>query len=231
MVVGALEISAGECVILECVIWKTFANHHRAKSWSRLSISGHSLSSERSSLLQTMGSKIESIHSAYCQISQNLMWAVTFFYNGASFQLEAEFCNLVSQMHQRYGWYGLNRMKRFEIYVKLLWCLAFVDWFYRLCNEQIVQKVQQVICFAFHDSNLLLETCREAKHLRKMVTLFYLDWSLDGYWLDGLLECARALSGWMPSHKAVLQLKMWQWWFILQSVHAVIGIVLCSSSY
>ena len=45
----------------------------------------------------------------------------------------------------------------------------------RLCNERIISKVQQVICFAFHDSNLLLETCREAKAMRKMVTLFYLD--------------------------------------------------------
>ncbi|KAK9098462.1 hypothetical protein Syun_025507 [Stephania yunnanensis] len=33
----------------------------------------------------------------------------------------------------------------------------------------------QVICFAFHDSKLLMETCQEAKNLRKIVTLFYLD--------------------------------------------------------
>lgn len=45
----------------------------------------------------------------------------------------------------------------------------------RLCNEKIVAEVQQVICFAFHDSRLLLETCRGAKELRKIVTLFYLD--------------------------------------------------------
>ena len=45
----------------------------------------------------------------------------------------------------------------------------------RMCNDDIVGKVQQVICFAFHDSKLLLETCREAKMLRKIVTLFYLD--------------------------------------------------------
>ena len=44
-----------------------------------------------------------------------------------------------------------------------------------LCNADIVSRVQQVICFAFHDSKLLLETCREAKQLRKIVTLFYLD--------------------------------------------------------
>lgn len=45
----------------------------------------------------------------------------------------------------------------------------------RICNKDIVGRIQQVICFAFHDSNLLLETCREAKETRKIVTLFYLD--------------------------------------------------------
>ena len=45
----------------------------------------------------------------------------------------------------------------------------------RICNRDIVSRVQQVICFAFHDSNLLLETCDEAKENRKIVTLFYLD--------------------------------------------------------
>ncbi|KAH8973224.1 hypothetical protein BDL97_01G034400 [Sphagnum fallax] len=45
----------------------------------------------------------------------------------------------------------------------------------RLCNMDILSHVQQVICFAFHDSNLLMETCREAKNMRKIVTLFYLD--------------------------------------------------------
>ncbi|KAJ4834952.1 hypothetical protein Tsubulata_036983 [Turnera subulata] len=45
----------------------------------------------------------------------------------------------------------------------------------RLCNMDIISHVQQVICFAFHDSRLLLETCQEAKNLRKIVTLFYLD--------------------------------------------------------
>ncbi|XP_031249371.1 uncharacterized protein LOC116107202 isoform X2 [Pistacia vera] len=45
----------------------------------------------------------------------------------------------------------------------------------RLCNMDIISHVQQVICFAFHDSKLLMETCQEAKNLRKIVTLFYLD--------------------------------------------------------
>jgi hypothetical protein len=41
--------------------------------------------------------------------------------------------------------------------------------------QPLTLQVQQVICFAFHDSNLLLETCREAKDSKKIVTLFYLD--------------------------------------------------------
>ncbi|KAG8639902.1 uncharacterized protein LOC110629104 isoform X1 [Manihot esculenta] len=45
----------------------------------------------------------------------------------------------------------------------------------RLCNMDIISHVQQVICFAFHDSKLLMETCQEAKNLRKIVTLFYLN--------------------------------------------------------
>ena len=45
----------------------------------------------------------------------------------------------------------------------------------RKCNDDILAKVQQVICFAFHDSSLLLDTCHEAKMQRKLVALFYLD--------------------------------------------------------
>jgi len=45
----------------------------------------------------------------------------------------------------------------------------------RHCNREIISKVQQVICFAFHDSRLLLETCAESKDSKKIVTLFYLD--------------------------------------------------------
>ena len=45
----------------------------------------------------------------------------------------------------------------------------------RICNRKIISHVQQVICFAFHDSRLLLETCHEAKDSKKIVTLFYLD--------------------------------------------------------
>jgi hypothetical protein len=45
----------------------------------------------------------------------------------------------------------------------------------RICNQNITRRVQQVICFAFHDSSLLLETCQEARNETKIVTLFYLD--------------------------------------------------------
>jgi shikimate 5-dehydrogenase len=44
-----------------------------------------------------------------------------------------------------------------------------------LCNAEIVAKCQQLICFAFHDSETLLETCRQAEDQRKIVTLFYFD--------------------------------------------------------
>ncbi len=44
-----------------------------------------------------------------------------------------------------------------------------------ICNDDIISRVQQIICFAFHDSNLLLETCAQAKENKKIVTLFYLD--------------------------------------------------------
>jgi len=45
----------------------------------------------------------------------------------------------------------------------------------RICNRDIIGRVQQIICFAFHDSSLLLETCQEAHNESRIVTLFYLD--------------------------------------------------------
>ena len=45
----------------------------------------------------------------------------------------------------------------------------------RACNEDILRRVQQVICFAFHDSELLLETCQRAKAMQKPVALLFLD--------------------------------------------------------
>jgi predicted Rossmann-fold nucleotide-binding protein len=44
-----------------------------------------------------------------------------------------------------------------------------------LCNQEIVSRCQQLICFAFHDSRTLLKTCEEAEEQRKVVTLFYFD--------------------------------------------------------
>lgn len=44
-----------------------------------------------------------------------------------------------------------------------------------LCNHEIISRCQQLICFAFHDSVTLLQTCREAEEQRRVVTLFYFD--------------------------------------------------------
>ncbi|HEY9623549.1 MAG TPA: DNA recombination-mediator protein A [Crinalium sp.] len=44
-----------------------------------------------------------------------------------------------------------------------------------LCNQEIISRCQQLICFAFHDSQTLLKTCQEAEDQRKLVTLFYFD--------------------------------------------------------
>ncbi len=44
-----------------------------------------------------------------------------------------------------------------------------------VCNQEIVSRCQQLICFAFHDSHTLLTTCRDAEEQRRIVTLFYFD--------------------------------------------------------
>ncbi|AFZ34436.1 hypothetical protein Sta7437_0848 [Stanieria cyanosphaera PCC 7437] len=44
-----------------------------------------------------------------------------------------------------------------------------------LCNREIINRCQQLICFAFHDSHTLLQSCEEAEEQRKLVTLFYFD--------------------------------------------------------
>ncbi len=43
------------------------------------------------------------------------------------------------------------------------------------CNREIISRCQQLICFAFHDSHTLMQTCQEAEELRKVVTMFYFD--------------------------------------------------------
>jgi predicted Rossmann fold nucleotide-binding protein DprA/Smf involved in DNA uptake len=44
-----------------------------------------------------------------------------------------------------------------------------------ICNREIISRCQQLICFAFHDSHTLMQTCAEAEEQRKLVTLFYFD--------------------------------------------------------
>ncbi|KGF71589.1 hypothetical protein DO97_17210 [Neosynechococcus sphagnicola sy1] len=44
-----------------------------------------------------------------------------------------------------------------------------------LCNWEIVSRCQQLICFVFHDSHTLLQTCRDAEDQRRLVTPFYFD--------------------------------------------------------
>ncbi len=44
-----------------------------------------------------------------------------------------------------------------------------------VCNQEIVSRCQQLVCFAFHDSHTLLKTCKDAEEQRKLVTLFYFD--------------------------------------------------------
>jgi hypothetical protein len=44
-----------------------------------------------------------------------------------------------------------------------------------LCNKEIISRCQQLICFAFHESRTLLQTCKDAEEQRKVVTLFYFD--------------------------------------------------------
>lgn len=44
-----------------------------------------------------------------------------------------------------------------------------------ICNREIISRCQQLICFAFHDSQTLMTTCEEADEQRKVVTKFYFD--------------------------------------------------------
>lgn len=57
----------------------------------------------------------------------------------------------------------------------LLLVLNGAEGMCRICNVRIMINVQQVICFAFHDSNVLLRTCAEAADNKIIVTLCYLD--------------------------------------------------------
>ena len=44
-----------------------------------------------------------------------------------------------------------------------------------LCNQEIINRCDQLICFAFHDSETLLNTCRCAEDMGKMVSLLFFD--------------------------------------------------------
>jgi hypothetical protein len=44
-----------------------------------------------------------------------------------------------------------------------------------LCNQEIIERCQQLVCFAYHDSRTLLQTCQEAEEQHKLITLFYFD--------------------------------------------------------
>ena len=45
----------------------------------------------------------------------------------------------------------------------------------KLCNHEIIDRCQQIICFLYHTSHTLLESVNYAKEHRKIVTSFYLD--------------------------------------------------------
>ncbi len=44
-----------------------------------------------------------------------------------------------------------------------------------LCNQEIINRCDQLICFAFHDSETLLNSCRCAEDMGKVVSLLYFD--------------------------------------------------------
>lgn len=45
----------------------------------------------------------------------------------------------------------------------------------QLCNSDILSRCTHFIAFAFHDSDVILESVRQAKELRIVVTVLYLD--------------------------------------------------------
>ena len=44
-----------------------------------------------------------------------------------------------------------------------------------LCNQEIISRCDQLIRFAFHDSETLLNSCRSAEDLGKVVSLLFFD--------------------------------------------------------
>jgi hypothetical protein len=44
-----------------------------------------------------------------------------------------------------------------------------------LCNQDIISRCDQLICYAFHDSETLLASCRVAEDMGKVVTVLFFD--------------------------------------------------------
>ena len=44
-----------------------------------------------------------------------------------------------------------------------------------LCNQDIINRCDQLICLAFHDSETLLNSCRSAEEMGKVVSLLFFD--------------------------------------------------------
>jgi hypothetical protein len=44
-----------------------------------------------------------------------------------------------------------------------------------LCNQEIIGRCDQLICYAFHDSETLLSSCRTAEDMNKVVSLMFFD--------------------------------------------------------
>ena len=44
-----------------------------------------------------------------------------------------------------------------------------------LCNQEIINRCDQLICFAFHDSETLLSSCNNAEEMGKVVSLMFFD--------------------------------------------------------
>ena len=45
----------------------------------------------------------------------------------------------------------------------------------RICNSYLLSQTDQLISFAFHESNTVIEATKEAKKLDMLVTVLYLD--------------------------------------------------------
>ena len=45
----------------------------------------------------------------------------------------------------------------------------------RICNSFLLSQTDQLISFAFHESNTVIEATKEAKKLDMLVTVLYLD--------------------------------------------------------